>query len=130
MTETRFAPDKQAYIRSHIGMAVVFSLLGMGALAAMGNPHLWTAAVGAVFAIGFRGWFLWSEVRDEIWTMTPEGLSGPQGRHAALGQISKLNTIFSSVQIVTHGGDKHLIKYQADREATIARINAARGVVG
>lgn len=127
MTQTRFAPDRATYIRSHVNMAVVFSLLGMGALAAMGNPHLWTAAIGACFALGVRGWYLWSEVRDEIWTMENGALSGPYGRHAPLDQITAVNTIFTAVQIVTSGGDKHLIKYQADRDATVARINAARG---
>lgn len=127
MTERRFAPDRDTYIRSHIAMAAVFSLLGMGALAAMGNPHLWTAIVGACFAIGVRGWFLWSEVRDEVWTLHNGALDGPMERHAALDQITAVNTIFSSVQIVTAAGDKHLIKYQADRDATVRQINAARG---
>lgn len=128
MTErAHFSPDKGAYIRSHVGMAVVFSLLGMGALALMGNPHLWTAAVGAFAAIGFRGWFLWSEVREEDWILSATQLDGPQGRVARLGDVTKLNRIFSSVQIVTASGDKHLIRYQADREATIARIEAEMG---
>lgn len=121
-----FAPDRAAYIRSHIGMAAVFSALGMGVLAAMGNPHLWTAAAGACFAIGVRGWFLWSEVRDEVWTLTPRQLDGPQGRMVPLREIARLNTIFSTVQIVTTGGDKHLIKYQPDRDATVAAIDLAR----
>lgn len=122
----RFVPDRQAYIRAHIGMAVVFSLLGMGALAVMGNPHLWTAIVGACFAIGVRGWFLWSEVREEVWTLSPIQLAGPQERSVALADIARLNTVFSAVQIITNGGDKHLIKYQADRDATIAQIETAR----
>lgn len=126
MTPARFAPDRSAYIRAHIGMAVVFSGLGMAVLAVLGNPHLWTAAAGAVCAIGFRGWFLWSEIRDEAWVMDADALSGPQGRYVPLSQIAALNTIFSTVQVVTKGGDKHLIRYQADRDATRAAINAAR----
>lgn len=123
---TEFRPDKQTYIRSHAAMAALAMAAGMLVLWAVDNPHIWTGALGGLAAVVLRGWYMASELLEEVWTLDTRGLKGPYQRYAALSDISKLRTIAGAVQIVTKSGDKHLIKYQEDPQSVIQTINDAR----
>lgn len=120
-----FAPDTRAYWRDHAWMAVLAMAGGMVILWALGNPHVWTGAVGGLAAVALRAWYLGSEEMAVRWFLTTQRLTGPGGRDVALSDIAKLRTLGSAVQIVTKGGDKHLMKYQPNREATLARLRQA-----
>ena len=123
---TEFRPDKATYVRAHAIMTALAMAGGMIILWMVGNPHVWTGAVGGFAAVVLRGWYMASELLDEVWSLTDTGLKGPYQRYAALNDIDKVRTIAGAVQIVTKSGDKHLIKYQEDPQAVIARINDAR----
>ncbi|MEY8827029.1 hypothetical protein AB9K34_01155 [Sedimentitalea sp. XS_ASV28] len=45
---------------------------------------------------------------------------------APLARIATLRGMSSSVQVITTGGDKHLIRYQATLDETIATIERHR----
>ena len=123
----QFSPDRGTYLRYHAVMAAIAMAAAMGGIALFGEPsHAWTGAIGALAAIAFRGWFLLSEVMDEHWHLTETTLKGPGARAVPLTQINKLRTLAGAVQVITSTGDKHLIKYQADPAAVIARIEEAR----
>ena len=122
-----FTPDRPTYWRDHAWMAAAAMGIGMAILWAMGNPHVWTGAVGGLAAVAVRALYIASDELAARWDLTNRRLLGPGGRAVRLGEIAKLNRIGSAVQIVTHGGDKHLIKYQADAAATRTRIERAMG---
>ncbi len=122
-----FSADRATYRRDMAWMAAVAMALGMGILWAMGNPHVWTGAVGGLAAIGIRAWYVASDEMGVRWDLTNQRLLGPGGRTVLLENIVVVRGLGSAVQVITHVGDKHLIKFQVDREATQAAINAARG---
>lgn len=124
--QASFAADRQIYVRDHIRLAAVAMALGMGALWMTGNPHLWTGAVGGLAAVALRGWYVRSDEFAVRWDLTDRRLLGPGTRMVRLADIRAVNTLGSAVQVVTHAGDKHLLKYQADSAASKARILAAR----
>jgi hypothetical protein len=126
----RFSPDRKTYIQSHLTMAALAMAAGMGILWFMENPHIWTGAIGGLAAVGVRGAYLMSEELSHHWDMDQDTLHGPGGRMVPLAQIAQVKSIGSAVQLVTLGGDKHLIKFQANTQATCARINAARSATG
>lgn len=117
-----FTPDRTTYWRDHAGLAAVAMALGMVILWLLGNPHIWTGAVGGLAAVVIRGSYVASDELSVRWDLTNRRLLGPGGRTVRLGEIKALNRLGSAVQIVTHTGDKHLIKYQQDSKATRARI--------
>ncbi|ASP19208.1 hypothetical protein ANTHELSMS3_00488 [Antarctobacter heliothermus] len=121
-----FPPDKTTYVRTHWIMAALAMAVGMAILWALGNPHVWTGAIGGLAAVALRGWYLMDEEMGHLWQISDDMLEGPQGRRVALADIDKLRTIGAAVQVITRSGDKHLIKFQADPQATKARIDAAR----
>jgi hypothetical protein len=123
---TTFTPDRAAYIRSHAWIAALAMAVGMAILWAMGNPHVWTGAIGGLAAIILRGWYLASEELTVVWTLSDSHLTGPAERNVPLNQIERVRTMGSYVQVVTKAGDKHLIKYQADPAATARTIE--RGI--
>ncbi|NRB16821.1 MAG: hypothetical protein HRU33_04375 [Rhodobacteraceae bacterium] len=123
---TTFHPDRSAYIRSHAWIAALAMGAGMMILWVMGNPHVWTGAIGGLAAIILRGWYLASEDLTAVWTLTDTHLTGPAERNIPLAQIARVRTMGSYVQVVTKSGDKHLIKYQADPAATLATIERTR----
>jgi len=45
-----------------------------------------------------------------------------------LDQIKAVKVLGTNVQVITKGGDKHLLKYQADRDATRATLKSAAGI--
>lgn len=122
-----FTPDRATYWRDHAWMAAAAMGIGMAILWAMGNPHVWTGAVGGLAAIAIRAFYIASDELAARWDLTDLRLLGPGGRAVPLTQIKALNTLGSAVQIVTHAGDKHLIKYQPDGTATRTRIEQAMG---
>lgn len=120
-------PDRQTYVRDHLWMAAIAMGAGMFILWALGNPHVWTGAIGGLGAIALRGWYVASDELAVRWDLTNRRLLGPGTRMVGLGEIAHINTFASAVQIVTVIGDKHLIKYQSDAQATkalVARIAA------
>lgn len=119
-------PDRAAYIRAHGWMAAGAMGLGMAALWALGNPHVWTGAVGGLAAVALRGVWLASEELAAHWDLTDSRLLGPGGRRVPLAGIARVNVLGSAVQVVTKTGDKHLIRYQADAQATRSVIETAR----
>ncbi|WP_417727178.1 hypothetical protein [Roseovarius sp.] len=124
----RFHPDRAAYWRDHAWLAAAAMALGMGILWAIGNPHAWTGAVGGLAAIAVRGFYVASDEMKARWDLTDRRLLGPQTRAVRLSEIRTVRGLGSAVQVITATGDKHLIKYQADRAGTEARIRAAAGL--
>ena len=120
-----FAPDKGAYVRTNAWLAAGAMAGAMFVLWLIGNPYVWTGAPAGLAAVGVRAWYLASEELVANWQMTDTTLTGPGGRSVPLNQIAAVNIMGSFVQIVTKGGDKHLIKYQADPAAIKAAIERA-----
>lgn len=120
-----FTPDRTTYIRDHAWLAAVAMALGMVVLWLMGNPHIWTGAVGGLAAVVIRGGYVASDELAVRWDLTDRRLLGPGGRAVRLAEVKALNRLGSAVQIITQSGDKHLIKYQADGTATRTRIERA-----
>lgn len=125
MTSVEFPPNRSAYITAHAWMAAVAMIAGMVILWAVGNPHVWTGAFGGLAAIALRGWYMMSEEMAVIWRIDDGVLSGPGERHVPLSQIEKVKTMGSYVQVITMGGDKHLIKYQSSPATTVAALEHA-----
>ncbi|MDG2340780.1 MAG: hypothetical protein P8L32_06250 [Paracoccaceae bacterium] len=123
--EQSFQADRGAYIRDHTWMAAVAMAAGMLILWMLGNPHVWTGAIGGLAAIAIRGFYVASDELNVRWDMTNHRLLGPQTRAVSLNDINTVRVIISAVQVVTDSGDKHLLKYQADRHATKSAILAA-----
>jgi hypothetical protein len=82
--------------------------------------------VAAVLAIGLRAAYLKSEALAEDWKLTNRRLIGPGGRIVPLSSLKLARPFLGAVQLVTQGGDKHLIKYQANPAATVAAIEQAK----
>ena len=120
-----FAPDKGAYIRTNAWLAAAAMAGAMAVVWLTGNPYVWTGAPAGLAALGIRAWYLASEELAANWEMTVTLLTGPGERKVALTQIETVKTMGSFVQVVTKGGDKHLIKYQADPAAPKAAIERA-----
>ncbi|WP_113912402.1 hypothetical protein [Roseovarius dicentrarchi] len=123
-----FHADRRAYWRDHAWMAAGAMALGMAILAAMGNAHVWTGAVGGLAAIALRAFYLSTESLSAEWQLTDRRLLGPGPTAVSLGNIEKVRGLGSAVQIITRSGDKFLLKFQPDRPATEARIMAAAGI--
>ena len=116
------SPDRATYLRDHAAMAAIAMAVGMVILWVMGNPHIWTGAIGGLLAILLRGWYVASDELAQRWDLTDRRLLGPGGRTVGLREIKSVNTLMSAVQVVTQGGGKHLIKYQSDGKTTKALI--------
>ena len=123
---TSFTADRMTYWRDMAWQAAGAMLLGMIALWMLDNPHIWTGAVGGLAAIAIRGFYLSSDELNVRWDLTNARLMGPGNRIAALSDITQVRPFLSAVQVITAQGDKHLIKYQADRDAVVAAILAAQ----
>ncbi|MEY8842798.1 hypothetical protein AB9K41_27520 [Cribrihabitans sp. XS_ASV171] len=121
----RFTPDSGAYLRAHAWLAA----LGMGGamlvLWLIGNPYVWTGAPAGLAAVAVRGLYLRSEEMAAAWEIEGDTLTGPGPRRVPLSQISEVKLLGSFVQVITRNGDKHLIKYQADPQATKSAIERA-----
>lgn len=120
-----FHPDRATYWRDHAWLAAAAMAIGMVILWIMGNPHVWTGAVGGLAAFAVRAFYVASDELQARWDLTDRRLLGPQTRAVPLAEIDRIRTLGSAVQIVTRSGDKHLLKYQSDRDATRQRIQTA-----
>ncbi|SMP29621.1 hypothetical protein [Shimia sagamensis] len=117
-----FQGDRSSYIRTNTWIAAGAMAVGMGILWAVGNPYVWTGAVGGLAAVVVRAGYLMSDELAVRWDLTNQRLLGPGGRAISHTNIAELNKLGSFVQVVTKNGDKHLIKYQTDPQATMAAI--------
>ncbi|HCP80769.1 MAG TPA: hypothetical protein DIT67_03970 [Octadecabacter sp.] len=122
---TSFRGDRMTYWREMAWLAAIAMVLGMVVLWLIGNPHVWTGGVGGLAAIAMRAFYLASDDLKTRWDLTDQRLLGPGDRDIALSNITTVRPFLSAVQIVTADGDKHLIKYQADRDAVVAAIQQA-----
>lgn len=120
-------PDAGVYWRSHGIMAVVLGLLAGITLVVMQQPAPWVGPLGAVLAIGLRAAYLKSEALGEVWRLSNRRLLGPAGRVVPLSSLKTAQPFFGAVQLITQGGDKHLIKYQLNAVAVVAAIEKAKG---
>ncbi|MBR9842625.1 MAG: DUF454 domain-containing protein [Rhodobacteraceae bacterium] len=123
---TSFRADRATYTRTNTWMAVLAMAIGMAVLWFMGNPHVWTGAIGGLLAVAIRAFYLMSEELSVRWDLTNMRLLGPMDRAIRLGEIKELNKLGSVVQVVTSAGNKYLVKYQGDPNETIRKINAAK----
>lgn len=119
-----FHSDRTAYSRDHAWLAAIAMAVGMAVLWVMGNPHVWTGAVGGLAAVMVRAFYVASDELSARWDLTDQRLLGPQTRAVRLDEIAMLRTLGSAVQIVTRSGDKHLLKYQQNRDTTKLMIEA------
>ena len=121
-----FTPDRAAYWRGHVIMAV-----GLGAAAGLfllwqGNPYPVMGPIGAALAIALRAAYVASEALSDLWYLTDRRLIGPRGLILARAQITTARPFLGSVQLVTTTGDKHLIKYLSDPADAAARLMGAQ----
>jgi hypothetical protein len=122
----RFRGDRGTYWREHAWLAALAMAAGMAILWALGNPYVWTGAIGGLAAIAVRALYLASDETRMEWWLTNDRLLGPGPRAIALDNVAAVRSLFSAVQVVTVTGDKHLLKYQADPKSVIAAIEGAR----
>ncbi|SNS15083.1 hypothetical protein [Tropicimonas sediminicola] len=120
--------DKATYVRGSVTLAAICSVAAAAVLVVMGNPTPWVGPVGVVLALGVRGFYLASEEIGVRWELTETTLSSSFGKRIALRDVERVRTIGTAVQVVTRGGDKHLMKHLTDPEAARSRIAAAAGV--
>jgi hypothetical protein len=121
-----FTGNRTTYIKEHVMLAAIGAVLGTAVLIALNNPYPWTGAVGAVLAVAVRGFYVASEQIGMTWTLTDRRLISPAGMTIPRSEIARVNVIFSAAQVITHAGDKYMIKYQADPRATKATIEGGR----
>tara|TARA_R110002020_G_scaffold104547_43_gene244626 strand:- start:54 stop:500 length:447 start_codon:yes stop_codon:yes gene_type:complete len=121
----RFAPDRSTYLRAQAWLAALAVAGAVVVLWAMDSPYVWTGAVGALAAIGLRGWFLGRDEMNTVWELQGDTLTGPGTTRIHLDNIETIKTMGHIVQIVTKDGMKHLIRYQSDPKAVIERLSAA-----
>jgi len=120
-----FTGDRATYVKEHVMLAALGSVLAVALLMAMGNPNAWTGIVGAVGAIALRGFYVASEQIGQTWHLTDRRLVSPAGVTILRSEIDKVRVIFSAAQVITRSGDKYMIKYLADPAAAKARIEGA-----
>ncbi|SEN26328.1 hypothetical protein SAMN05216227_101021 [Pseudorhodobacter antarcticus] len=118
--------DPAAYWRSHAVMAALGGVIAGVVLVAIGNPSPWVGPVAAVLALGARGWYVASEALEARWRLTDQRLQGPGGREVPLARLRLARRFLGDVQVITHSGDKYLMKYLADGAAVVAAIDAAK----
>jgi hypothetical protein len=79
-----FGPDRATYWRDHAWLAAAAMALGMVILWVMGNPHVWTGAIGGLAAIAVRAGYVASDELKVRWDLTDRRLLGPQSRAVQL----------------------------------------------
>ncbi|MBV7377370.1 hypothetical protein [Maritimibacter dapengensis] len=121
-----FTGNMTTYIKEHVMLAAIGSVLAVALLMVLGNEHAWTGVVGAVAAIAVRGIYVASEQVGMTWTLTNRRVISPAEVPIPLSEIEKVRTIFSAAQIVTRSGDKYMLKYQTDPKETAATIEGAK----
>jgi len=120
-----FVPDRGTYIREHIILAALGSVIVTLFLVASGNPNPWVGPVAAIAAIALRGFYVASEQLNMRWLLTNQRMIGPDGRSIPLAQIDRARGIFSAAQVITNSGDKYMLKYLHDTRKAVEAINSA-----
>lgn len=118
--------DRTTYNREHVVLFFIGAVGMYVALWAIGNPFPWTGIVGAAFAIFIRWIYVASEAMEVVWELTNKRLTGPSERSIPLTNIKDVRTLFSAVQVITHGGDKYMLKYLADPKGAVEMILKTR----
>lgn len=118
--------DRATYNREHVVLFFIGAIVMYVALWAIGNPFPWTGIVGAAFAIFIRWIYVASEAMDVVWVLTQKRLTGPAERSIPLSSVKDVRTLFSAVQVITHSGDKYMLKYLADPKGTVEMILKTR----
>lgn len=118
----QFSGNPTTYIKEHVMLAALGAVGATAVLMAMGNPHAWTGAVGALLAIAVRGVYVYSEAVGQVWQLTDKRLLSPAGMSLNRADITDVRTIISAAQVITRSGDKYLIKYQPDPKAVARTI--------
>ncbi len=124
--QATLSPDPAAFWRANGIMALALGVVAGAALIYQGNPDPWVGPLAAALAMGARAAYIRSEAMAEVWRLTNRRLLGPGGRIVPLSSLKLVRPFLGAVQLVTHTGDKHLIKYQADAVATVAVIDGVR----
>lgn len=122
----RFRGNPATYIKEHVMLAAIGAVGATAVLLALGNPHAWTGAVGALLAIAIRGVYVYSEAVGQTWQFTDRRLLSPTGMTVPRSEIADVRTIISAAQVITRSGEKYLIKYQADPKAVAETIRSGR----
>lgn len=120
-----FTGSKSTYIKEHVLLAALGSVLAVGVLIWMGDPNYWVGPIAAVLAIGVRGVYVASEQIGMTWQLTDHRLITPTGMGVRRSDIAKVNTVFSAAQVVTTSGDKFMIKYLDDPKGVATTIMTA-----
>ncbi len=121
----RITSNRGTYILEHVILAILGAALMTSYLVLTETPSVWVGVVGAFIAIAIRGFYLFKEQLANVWVLSAQSLTLPNGHVIPLGEIKAVRGVFSAVQVVTTSGDKHLIKYQSDRVGVIKTILAA-----
>jgi hypothetical protein len=123
---TELRSDRGRYWRDHAIMALV-GMAGAGTvLWLIGSDHAAIGALGAVLALGVRGAYLAREQLSLRWLVTDRRVILPGGGAVMLLEVETLRKLMGDLQIITRGGDKHLIKHLPDAEAARATIAEAK----
>ena len=88
-----FHPDRATYWRDHAWLAAAAMAIGMAILWVMGNPHVWTGAVGGLAAVAVRAFYVASDEMQARWDLTDRRLLGPQTRAVLLTDIARVRTL-------------------------------------
>ena len=121
-----YRPDRNRYWRDHALMAVILMAVAGGVVWATGTPHPEVGALGAVLAVAVRAAYLASETLGLRWVLTDKRLILPANRGVPLMEIETVRPFLGDVQLITRGGDKHLLKHMADTPGVVAQITEAR----
>lgn len=114
--------DKGRYWRDHAILAVLGMLSAGIVLTVMGSEHAAIGSLGAIFALAVRGLYLAREQLSFRWYLTDKRFLMPGGQQVMLLEIETVRKLMGDMQIITRGGDKHLIKHLANSDAVVAQI--------
>ncbi|MFN3954514.1 MAG: hypothetical protein ACK4LQ_08680 [Pararhodobacter sp.] len=118
--------DAGRYWRDHAVLALL-GMVGAGVfLWLIGSQHVAIGALGAVLALAVRGLYLASEQMRMVWRLTDRRLLLPDGRAVHLLEIETIRKLIGDLQLITRGGDKHLIKHLGDADGMVELITQAR----
>lgn len=121
-----FSADPAVYWRAHGILAVMLGVAAGVVLIVMGNPDPWVGLAASLPAVLLRAWYLKSEALSHRWRMTETRLLGPGLRIVPRASIASVRRFLGDVVVTTAGGDKHLIRYPADPQAVVARLEGWR----
>lgn len=122
----RFTGDRGTYVKEHIMIAAIGSVLAVAVLMAMGDPNAWVGVVGAIAAVAVRGFYVASEQVGMTWTLTDRRLVSPAGVTIPRSEIANARVIISAAQVITKSGDKYMLKYQSNPKDVADTIMTAK----